>query len=113
MAEQRVPPLAFHEQQTDTPILPIDDIESAYYLRLEVEDRAGVMADIAKILAEQGISMEAIIQKEPQQIGGEVSVILLTRKVIESNMNKAISAIEALSSTLGKITRIRVETLKD
>lgn len=110
---QRVPPLGFHDQQTDMPILPIDAIESAYYLRLEVEDRAGVMAEVAKILGEQGISMEAIIQKEPQQIGGEASIILLTRRVVESNMNKAISAIEALSSTRGKLTRIRVETLKD
>ncbi len=110
---QRVPPLAFHTQQTDIDILPIDQIESAYYLRLEVEDRAGVMADIARILGEQDISMEAIIQKEPQEIGGEVSVILLTRKVLESSLNQAIADIEALSSTLGKITRIRVETLKD
>jgi len=110
---QRVPPLGFHDQQTDTPILPIDAIESAYYLRLQVEDRAGVMADVAKILGEQGISMEAILQKEPQQIGGEASIILLTRKVLESNMNSAISAIETLNSTRGKIMRIRVETLKD
>lgn len=110
---QRVPPLAFHSQQTDIDILPIDQIESAYYLRLEVEDRAGVMADIARILGEQDISMEAIIQKEPQEIGGEVSVILLTRKVLESSLDQAIADIEALSSTLGKITRIRVETLKD
>lgn len=111
--EQRVPPLGFHDQQTDLPILPIEAIESAYYLRLQVEDRAGVMADVAKILGEQDISMEAILQKEPQQIGGEASIILLTRKVLESNMNSAISAIEALGSTRGKIMRIRVETLKD
>ena len=112
-AAQRVPALGFHEQQTDTPILPIEAIESAYYLRLEVEDRAGVMAEIAKILSEEGISIEAIIQKEPQQVGGEVSIILLTRKVLESNMNQAIAALEKLDSTRGKITRIRVETLKD
>ncbi|MEH6357527.1 MAG: homoserine dehydrogenase [Pseudomonadales bacterium] len=110
---QRVPPLGFHTQQTDTPILPIDAIESAYYLRLQVEDRAGVMAEVATILGEQDISMEAILQKEPQQIGGEASIILLTRKVLESNMNSAINAIEALDSTRGKIMRIRVETLKD
>ena len=110
---QRVPPLGFHTQQTDTPILPIDAIESAYYLRLQVEDRAGVMAEVAKILGEQGISMEAILQKEPQEMGGEASIILLTRKVLESSMNSAINAIEALDSTRGKIMRIRVETLKD
>jgi homoserine dehydrogenase len=110
---QRVPPLAFHEQQNDTPILPIEAIESAYYLRLQVEDRAGVMAEIATILGEKGISMEAIIQKEPQQAGGEAGIILLTRKVAESSMNKAISTIEALPSTRGNITRIRVETLTD
>jgi homoserine dehydrogenase len=110
---QRVPPLGFHTQQTDTPILPIDAIESAYYLRLQVEDRAGVMAEVAKILGEQGISMEAILQKEPQEMGGEASIILLTGKVLESSMNSAINAIEALDSTRGKIMRIRVETLKD
>lgn len=110
---QRVPPLGFHDQQLDLPILPIDAIESAYYLRLQVEDRAGVMADVAKILGEQDISMEAILQKEPEEIGGEASIILLTRKVLESNMNSAIQAIEALSSTRGKVMRIRVETLKD
>jgi homoserine dehydrogenase len=112
-AEQRVPPLAFHEQQNETPVMAIEEIESAYYLRLEVEDRAGVMAEIATILGEQDISMEAIIQKEPQQIGDEVSLILLTRKVQESSLNQAISRIEALNSTHGKVTRIRVETLKD
>ena len=111
-SEQRVAPLGFHTQQEAT-ILPIEDIESAYYLRLEVEDRAGVMANIARILGEEDISMEAIIQKEPQQVGGEVSVILLTRKVLESSLNKAIAGIEALSTTLGQVTRIRVETLKD
>ncbi|MEZ5524964.1 MAG: ACT domain-containing protein, partial [Pseudomonadales bacterium] len=102
-----------HEQQNETPVMAIEEIESAYYLRLEVEDRAGVMAEIATILGEQDISMEAIIQKEPQQIGDEVSLILLTRKVQESSLNQAISRIEALNSTHGKVTRIRVETLKD
>lgn len=110
---QRVPPLGFHDQQTDVPIMSIEDIESAYYLRLQVEDRAGVMADVAEILGVQDISMEAILQKEPQEIGGEASIILLTRKVLESNMNSAIRAIEALSSTHGKVMRIRVETLKN
>ena len=74
-SEQRVPPLGFHDQQSDAAIMPIEDIESAYYLRLEVEDRAGVMAEIATILGDKDISMEAIIQKEPQQVGGEVSLI--------------------------------------
>jgi len=80
---------------------------------IEVLDRPGVMAAIARILSETGISIEAIIQKEPQQEGSEVTIILLVRKVVESMMNLAIDQIESLESTLGSVFKIRVDTLED
>lgn len=112
--DHRVPHLAFQSDcLSDLPILKMEQVESAYYLRIEVLDQTGVMARIAQILSEHGISMEAILQKEPQVEAGEVSIILLTRKIVEKNLNAAITEIEALASTLGQITRIRVEHLND
>jgi len=110
--DNRVPHLAFQADcLSDMRILPMEEVVSGYYLRLEVLDQPGVMADIARILSEQDISMEAIIQKEPQVAGSEVAVILLIRPVVESRMNQAIAQIEALHSTLGEVVRIRVESL--
>lgn len=112
--DHRVPHLAFQSDcLSDLPILEMEQVESAYYLRIEVLDQTGVMARIAQILSEHGISMEAILQKEPQVEAGEVSIILLTRKIVEKNLNAAITEIESLASTLGQITRIRVEHLND
>jgi len=113
-AAHRVPHLAFQpDRLSDVAVLPIEDVHSAYYLRIEVLDRPGVMAAIARILSETGISIEAIIQKEPQQEGSEVTIILLVRKVVESMMNLAIDQIESLESTLGSVFKIRVDTLED
>jgi homoserine dehydrogenase len=110
--ENRVPHLAFQPGElSDLSILPMSEIESAYYLRLRVIDEPGVMAQIAGILGEAGISIEAIQQKEPQQRGGELSLILLTRRVIEGEVMKAIDRIEALDSVTGKVVFIRVEHL--
>lgn len=110
--DNRVPHLAFQpDRLSDMPVLSMEQIESAYYLRLEVLDQPGVMANVAQILGEHDISMEAILQKEPQVKGSEVAIILVTRKVPESQMNKAIAAIEALDSTLGEIVKIRAESL--
>lgn len=110
--DNRVPHLAFQpDSLSDMPVLSMDEISSGYYLRLEVLDQPGVMANIARILSEQDISMEAILQKEPQVKGSEVAIILLTRQVQESQMNSAITEIEALDSTLGEIVKIRVESL--
>jgi homoserine dehydrogenase len=108
----RVPHLAFQpDKLSDVPILPIEATECGNYLRIEVADQPGVMAKVAQILGEADISIEAIIQKEPQVVGGEVSLILLTRKVLEAKMDKVIDAIEALPTTSGKVMRIRVEYL--
>ena len=107
-----VPHLAFQPDQLhDTPILPINQIETAYYLRLEVDDKAGVMAQVAHILADRDISMEAIIQKQPTKTGDLVSVIILTREVHESKMDDAISVLESLETTHGSLVKIRVESL--
>jgi homoserine dehydrogenase len=110
--ENRVPHLAFQpDALKDTPILPITDVVTSYYLRIHTEDKLGVLADITRILSESDISIEAILQKEPEQQGGIVPVIMLTHEVTEKNMNAAIEEIEALSSVNEKVMRIRMESL--
>lgn len=106
----RVHHLAF-EQLDEVAVLPIEEVETAYYLRVTAEDKAGVLADIASILSEHGINIEAISQKEPKQGESQVPVIMLTHIIAEKTMNQAIRAIEALDSTVGSLTRIRVEHL--
>jgi homoserine dehydrogenase len=108
----RVPHLAFQPDQiADIPVLPIEDVETACYLRLRAADRPGVLADVSRVLADQSISIEAIVQKEPAQDESEVTVIMLTHRVIERAMNEAIRRIEAMDAIAGPVTRIRVETL--
>ncbi len=110
--ENRVPHLAFQpDSLTDTPVLDMEDISTAYYLRMQVSDKPGVMADITRILGDAGISIEAILQKEPAAGAERASVILLTHVVKERGMNRAISQIEALDSIDGAVTRIRLEHL--
>ena len=110
--ENRVPHLAFQaDALSDTPILSMDDVETSYYLRMKASDKPGVLADVTRILGDQGISIEAIIQKEPQGDEAEASVIMLTHKVKEMNMNAAIEKIEVLDSISDQVTRIRMETL--
>jgi homoserine dehydrogenase len=111
--ENRVPHLAFQADAiTDLPILPMEAVKTAYYLRLQAEDRPGVLADITRILADSGISIEAMIQKEPVEGATDVPIILMTHRVIEKNMNQAIEHIERLSAIKAKVMRIRVEALK-
>jgi homoserine dehydrogenase len=111
--ENRVPHLAFQpDALSDLPILPIEEIETAYYLRLTVADQPGVLADIARLLAEHRISIEAVIQKEPQAGQQEVPLIFLTHKVKERALNQAAAKIEALSSVKAPLHRIRLETLE-
>jgi homoserine dehydrogenase len=108
----RVPHLAFQpDQLSDVPILPMEDVETAYYLRMHAQDKPGVLADITRILADLGISIEAILQKAPAAGMHEVPVIILTHRVLEKNMNEAMARIEALSSINGKIMRMRLEHL--
>ncbi|MDH4133346.1 MAG: homoserine dehydrogenase [Gammaproteobacteria bacterium] len=108
----RVPHLAFQpDQLSDLPILPMEEVETAYYLRLQAEDKPGVLADVTRILGNGGISIEAILQKEPRAGENTVPVIILTQRVLERKMNDAIAQIEALPSIGAKIMRIRLERL--
>ncbi len=108
----RVPHLAFQaDQLSDLPILPMEQVETAYYLRLQAQDKPGVLADVTRILADLGISIEAMLQKAPAAGEHEVPIIMLTHRVIEKNMNAAITRIEALSAINAKIMRIRLEQL--
>ena len=110
--ENRVPHLAFQaDALSDIAILPMAEVETAYYLRLEAEDSPGVLAEVTHILGEAGISIEAIIQKEQAPEAAYVPVIMLTHVVKEGKMNQAIRSIEALDSIGGSVTRIRVEYL--
>ena len=111
----RVPYLAFSgiiEGDESLPILPMEDIVTAYYLRLLAVDRPGVLARVATILSEQGISIEALIQKEATE-GELVPIILLTHRTREKSMNEAIRQLESLADVAGPITRIRVECLNE
>ena len=110
--ENRVPHLAFQpDALSDLPILPMEDVVTAYYLRMQVQDRPGVLAEVTKILGDLSISIEAVIQKEAEEGARHVPLILLTHRVREGQMNQAIAAIEALDAVEGRITRIRVEHL--
>ena len=107
----RVPHLAFQpEALSDLAILPIDEVQTSYYLRLRVDDVPGVLADIARILADRGISIGSMIQ-QPSHIGG-ADIIFLTHKAVEGRVNEAIAAIEALPFVRSKVTRLRIETLQ-
>ena len=110
--ENRVPHLAFQpDALSDTPILPISEVETAYYLRMQASDKPGVLAEVTRILGDHHISIEAIIQKEPEPEMQTASVIMLTHRVLEKNMNDAIAKIEKLDAIHGTVTRIRVESL--
>jgi len=109
---QRVPHLAFQpDQLADLPILPISEVHSAYYLRMRVLDKPGVLADVTRILGDRSISIDAMIQKEPAENEAEANIIILTHVTVEKTMNEAIAAIEALPAIDGKVTRIRMEEL--
>jgi homoserine dehydrogenase len=110
--EQRVPHLAFQpDQLRDTPILPMGKVETAYYLRLAAFDKPGVMADVTRILADNAISIDAMLQKEAEEGEDTVDVIILTHRCLEENANAAIAKIESLSSMANKVVRIRLEEL--
>jgi homoserine dehydrogenase len=109
----RVPHLAFQpDRLADLPILPIEEVETSYYLRMQAHDKPGVLADVTRILADQAISIEAILQKEPAAGDSSVPIIILTHRVQEKNMNAAIARIEKLGSINGRVARIRLEHLK-
>jgi homoserine dehydrogenase len=112
----RVPHLAFQpDAMSDLKVLPMCDIVTSYYLRLRVADEAGVLAKVTGILATAGISIDAVLQREADEVGGEGStqtdVIILTHDCVESKMNTALAQMQDLSSVLAPITRIRKEEL--
>lgn len=110
--ENRVPHLAFQaDALADIPVLSADMFHTAYYLRLNAEDKPGVLAEVTRILAEHQISIEAISQKVPQDNETSVPIIILTQITLEKEMNAAIAEIEALKTVTGKVNRIRLETL--
>ncbi len=110
--EHRVPHLAFQpDQLRNTPILPITKVETAYYLRLSVVDKPGVMADVTRILADSHISIDAMLQKEAEEGEDLVDVIILTHRCIEENANVAIAKIEGLATSSAEVVRIRLEEL--
>ena len=96
---------------TELPILSMEAVESAYYLRMNALDRPGVLADISRILAELGISIEAIRQREPGEGEQHVPVVILTQRVVERSVNEAIQRIQELSSIQGEVVLLRMETL--
>jgi homoserine dehydrogenase len=110
--ENRVPHLAFQANAlADIPVLDSGDFETAYYLRLNAEDKSGVLADVTRILADCDISIEAILQKHPAKNETIVPIILLTQVTQEHKLNAAIAKIEELETVSGKVSRIRLETL--
>ena len=110
--EQRVPYLAFQPDQIiNLPILPISEINSAYYCRLRAMDKPGVLANVTKILGDRGISIDAMMQKEPEDNETEADIVILTHITLEKNMDAAIAAIEALEAVAGRVTKIRMEEL--
>ena len=108
----RVPHLAFQpEAMIDLPMLSLSEVITSYYLRLRVEDKPGVLADITRILADQQISIDAMIQREPDEGELQTDIIMLTHQTREKNVDAAIAKIEALPVVTGKITRLRLEEL--
>jgi homoserine dehydrogenase len=110
--EHRVPHLAFQpDQLSDVPVLAISQIETCYYLRMRVADKPGVLARITRILAESRISIDAMVQKEPGAGESRVDIVMLTHLALEKDVERAIGRIERLPTLLGKVTRLRLETL--
>ncbi len=110
--EHRVPYLAFQpDRLANLPILPIEQVQTSFYLRLRVQDEPGVLADIMRVLADERISIDAVIQKEPGEGEDEADLILLTHLTIEKRINTALERLEKLSVVVGTMTRIRMETL--
>ena len=109
---KRVPYLAFQEDKVrDTKVLPIGEVTTSYYLRLQVQDVKGVLADITRILADNGISIDAMLQREAQEGEKQTDLIILTHETQEKHMLTAIQNIEKLSTVIGQVNKIRLENL--
>ena len=115
-AAQRVPHLAFQpDAMSNTPVLTMGEVVTSYYLRLNVADEAGVLANVTSILAKAGISIDAVLQREADEVGGEgatqTDLIILTHDCVEAKMNEALAQMQALKTVLAPIVRIRKEEL--
>ncbi len=109
--EHRVPHLAFQpDAMSDTPILSIDDVITSYYLRLTVADQPGVLADIARVFSDRGISIGSMIQ-QPSDLDASADLVFLTHEALERDVNAAIAQIEALPFVRSNVTRLRMESL--
>ena len=110
--DHRVPYLAFqHDAMSSTPILPMDEVLTSFYLRLRVADRAGVLSSITTILAENDISIDAVLQRESGDGEAATDLIILTHETVEGRMNTALAQMQALTTVLAPIVRIRKEEL--
>ncbi len=112
----RVPHLAFQpDAMSSLPVLPMSEVSTSYYLRLRVADEAGVLARVTGILAEAGISIDAVLQREADEVGGvgsnQTDLIILTHQCVEAKMNAAMAQMQSLPSVLAPIVRIRKEEL--
>jgi homoserine dehydrogenase len=111
-AAQRVPSLAFQPGQLlNTPIVSMDDVITAYYLRIRVADEPGVLADITRMLADANISLDAVLQREPAEGEHQTDVVLITHQTVERSIKSALALIEALPSVLSKVRLVRLEEL--
>ena len=111
-AAHRVPHLAFQpDQMSDQPVLPMTEVVTSYYLRLRVADQAGVLAQVTGLLAEAGISIDAVIQREAGEGEKQTDLIILTHDIREGTMDRVLAQMQALSTVLAPITRIRKEEL--
>jgi homoserine dehydrogenase len=110
--EHRVPHLAFQpDQLSDVPVLDVSEIETCYYLRMRVLDKPGVLARVTRILAQSRISIDAMVQKEPGAGESRVDIVMLTHLALEKNVDRAMRRIENLPTVVGKVTRLRLESL--
>jgi homoserine dehydrogenase len=110
--DNRVPHLAFQpDALADLPWLGIEDTITSYYFRMRVADRPGVLADIARVLADHRISIDAMFQREPGEGENQTDIILLTHEALERDVNTAIGRVEALPTVLAPVIRIRQEEL--
>ena len=115
-ATQRVPHLAFQpDAMSNTPVLSMGEVVTSYYLRLNVADEAGVLANVTSILAQAGISIDAVLQREADEVGGEgatqTDLIILTHDCVEAKMNEALTQMQVLKTVLAPVVRIRKEEL--
>ncbi|HEY1090840.1 MAG TPA: homoserine dehydrogenase, partial [Burkholderiaceae bacterium] len=110
--DHRVPHLAFRpDAMNNTPILPMAEVQTSFYLRLRVADEAGVLSRITTILAENDISIDAVLQRESAEGEKQTDLIILTHETLEGRMNRALALMQALPTVLAPIVKLRKEEL--